>query len=159
MDLVLLATGYRHTLPYAQALFGDEQHPDMYLTAFARTPGLYGIGFVETNSGAYILMDMLSQMVAQHIADRMRRPGAWEAFEKHVANDRPDLSGGIRFVDSPRHTGYVDSPTIRKYLKSVSKRMGWTLRSLGAASLIEGQSSHPHEPEGVCACQHVEHTP
>ncbi|WP_200809099.1 NAD(P)/FAD-dependent oxidoreductase [Demequina sp. NBRC 110051] len=129
VDLVLLATGYKHTIPYAQDFYGDEQHPDMYLTAFARTPGLYGIGFVETNSGAYILMDMLSQMVAQHIADHTRRPDAWRAFERHVATDRPDLSGDIKFVDSPRHQGYVDAHAIQKYLRAVSRRMGWTLRA------------------------------
>ncbi|MDE0573478.1 NAD(P)-binding domain-containing protein [Demequina sp. B12] len=126
-DLILLATGYRHTVPYAQDLFGDPQHPDLYLTAFSRNPGLYGLGFVETNSGAYRLMDMLAHMVASHIWDRHHRADAWAAFERHVAEDSPDLSGGIRFVDSPRHQGYVDSHAMQRYLRMVAKRMGWEL--------------------------------
>ena len=126
-DLILLATGYRHTIPYAQSLYGESTHPDMYLTAFGRTPGLFGVGFVETNSGAYQLMEMLAAMVAQHIADLVAHPEAWERFERHIANDQPDLSGGIRFVSSPRHEGYVDSHAIGKYLRMVARRMGWEL--------------------------------
>ena len=127
VDLVLLATGYRHTVPYAQDLYGDPQHPDLYLTAFGRTPGVYGVGFVETNSGAYRLMEMLAAMIASHIWDREHRPQQWERFERHIATDQPDLSGGIRFVDSPRHQGYVDSHAIQRYLRAVSHRMGWDL--------------------------------
>ncbi len=126
-DLILTATGYRHSVPYAQSLFGDQQHPDMYLTAFARTPGLYGVGFVETNSGAYRLMEMLAAMVAQHILDRETRPHQWERFEHHIHHDQPDLSGGINFVDSPRHQGYVDSQAIQRYLRAVAHRMAWEL--------------------------------
>lgn len=126
-DLILLATGYRHSVPYAQDLFGDPQHPDLYLTAFSRTPGLYGLGFVETNSGAYRLMEMLAAMVAQHILDREARPTQWRRFEHHIAHDQPDLSGGINFVNSPRHQGYVDSQTIQRYLRAVAHRMHWVL--------------------------------
>ncbi|WP_061960540.1 flavin-containing monooxygenase [Demequina flava] len=127
-DLILLATGYCHSVPYAQDLYGDEQHPDMYLTAFSRNSGLYGLGFVETNSGAYRLMDMLAEMIASHIWDRDHRPGQWERFERHVASDDPDLTGGLQLVNSPRHQGYVDSHTMDRYLRMVCRRMGWDLR-------------------------------
>ena len=36
-----------------------------------------------------------------------------------------DLSGGIRFVDSPRHRSYVDGRAFRKELDRVSDRIGW----------------------------------
>ncbi len=127
VDLILLATGYRHTIPYAQDLYGDEQHPSLYLTAFGHMPGLFGLGLVETNSGAYGLMEKLAAMVASHIWDRQHRPEQWERFERHIAQDNPDLSGGIRFVDSPRHQGYVDSHAMTRYLRAVARRMGWTL--------------------------------
>ncbi|WP_297082109.1 NAD(P)/FAD-dependent oxidoreductase [uncultured Demequina sp.] len=126
-DLIILATGYHHTVPYAQQLFGAEQHPDLYLTAFARTPGLYGVGFVETNAGAYRHMEELAAMVASHIWDREHRPAQWERFERHIERDRPDLTGGITFVDSPRHEGYVDSATLHRYCHMVAGRMGWEL--------------------------------
>jgi len=125
VDLVLLATGYRHRVPFVQRYFGDEQHPDLYLTAFAREPGLFGVGYVETNSGAYGLMDVLAHMVAAHIADRTDRPERWRSFEERIRSDRPDLSGGIRFVDSPRHRGYVDSAAFKEYLHKVAADEGW----------------------------------
>src|SRR6188474_2441067 len=44
VDVIMLATGYVHKVPFAQELVGSEQHPLMYMTAFSRTPGVYGIG-------------------------------------------------------------------------------------------------------------------
>jgi hypothetical protein len=42
-----------------------------------------------------------------------------------IRSDRPDLSGGLKFVASPRHTGYVDSGAFVKYLGKVAGEMGW----------------------------------
>ena len=125
-DLILFATGYQHKVPVAQRYFGSEQHPDLYLSAFSRQhEGLFGIGFVETNSGAYQLFDMQAQMIAGFIHDRQRGLPNAEAFSRMIRADRPDLSGGVNFVDSPRHTGYVDSGAFVKYLGKVAGRMGW----------------------------------
>lgn len=125
-DLILLATGYRHSVPSAQRWFGDPQHPDLYLTAFSRQhTGLFGVGFVETNSGAYPIFDLLAHLVASHIADRDADPARWRRFEHRLRHDRPDLTGGIALDDSPRHTGYVDSPTIRRHLARVAVETGW----------------------------------
>jgi len=127
VDLIMLATGYLHAVPYAQDLLGDEQHPDMYLTAFSKNSGIYGVGFVETNGAAYVLMSQLSAMIAAHIADKTERPEKWAAFEHQIATDQPDLSHGIKFVDSPRHKGYVDGIAITKYIKKTGKHMGWNI--------------------------------
>lgn len=125
-DLVLLATGYVHKVPVAQRYFGDEQHPDLYLSSFSREhEGLFGIGFVETNAGAYQLFDMQAQLIAGYLHDvRHQRPNA-ERFAQRIRADRPDLSGGLKLVDSPRHTGYVDSGAFVKYLGKVAGEMGW----------------------------------
>jgi hypothetical protein len=125
-DLILLATGYVHRVPVAQKYFGDEQHPDLYLSAFSRKhQGLFGVGFVETNSGAYRLFDTQAQMIAGFIQDTRRGlPGA-ERFTRMIRSDDPDLSGGLRFVASPRHTGYVDSGAFVTYLAKVAAEMGW----------------------------------
>ena len=125
-DLILLATGYRHQAPYAQEYLSDEQHPDLYLSAFSREhPGLFGVGFIETNSGAYQLFDLQAQMIACFIADWQLNPRRAERFAELVRTDRPDLTGGLRFVSSPRHQGYVNSATFVKYLRKVSASMGW----------------------------------
>jgi hypothetical protein len=125
-DLILLATGYVHQVPVAQQYFGDEQHPDLYLSSFSREHrGLFGIGFVETNSGAYQLFDTQAQLIAGYVHDaRHGLPNA-ERFARMIRTDRPDLSGGLKFVDSPRHTGYVDGAAMVKYLGKVAGQMGW----------------------------------
>lgn len=134
-DLILLATGYVHKVPVAQKYFGDEQHPDLYLSAFSREhAGLFVVGFVETNSGAYQLFDTQAQLIAGYIDDERRgRPGA-RRFAQMIRDDRPDLSGGLKFVDSPRHTGYVDSAAFVKYLGKVAARMGWRTEGLAPST-------------------------
>jgi len=125
VDLIMLATGYVHKVPFAQDLMGSEQHPLMYMTAFSRNSGVYGVGFVETNGAAYVLMSQLSAMIASHIADKTARPQKWAEFEQRIQTDEPDLSRGIKFVDSPRHQGYVDGIAITKYIKKTAKQMAW----------------------------------
>jgi cation diffusion facilitator CzcD-associated flavoprotein CzcO len=126
VDLVIAATGYRHTIPYAQDLFGGGEHPDLYLTACSREhEGLFGIGFTETNSGAYGHFDGLAQIVAAHLADRRDDPAAYAKFRSMVRHERPDLSGGIRFDDSPRHAGYVDADALTAFRREVMGRMAW----------------------------------
>ncbi|MEU1553679.1 NAD(P)/FAD-dependent oxidoreductase [Streptomyces scabiei] len=125
-DLILLATGYVHRVPVAQKYFGDEQHPDLYLSSFSREhDGLFGVGFVETNSGAYQLFDSQAQLIASFIRDTRAGLPTAERFARRIRADRPDLSGGLRFVDSPRHTGYVHSEAFVKYLGKVAGDMGW----------------------------------
>ncbi|MDW8470468.1 NAD(P)/FAD-dependent oxidoreductase [Streptomyces scabiei] len=125
-DLILLATGYVHRVPVAQKYFGDEQHPDLYLSSFSREhEGLFGVGFVETNSGAYQLFDSQAQLIASFIRDTRAGLPTAERFARRIRADRPDLSGGLRFVDSPRHTGYVHSEAFVKYLGKVAADMGW----------------------------------
>lgn len=131
-DLILLATGYVHKVPVAQRYFGGEQHPDLYLSSFSRQhEGLFGVGFVETNSGAYRLFDTQAQLIASYLDDIRHDLPTARKFSAMIRSDRPDLSRGLKFVDSPRHTGYVDSVAFTKYLAKVARAMGW--RTEGAA--------------------------
>lgn len=126
LDLILCATGYLHTVPYAQRYFGDQQHPDLYLSSFSRDHrNLFGIGFVETNAGAFPHFDIAARMIAAHLADQADRPAAAADFQRMIQTDRPDLSGGIRFDSSPRHQGYVNSATLLAYQRKLMRRMGW----------------------------------
>lgn len=130
-DLVILATGYEQRVPFAQELFGDSHHPELYLSAFSRPhPGLYAVGFVETNSGAYHLFDLQSQLIASYIHDRNQDTASARRFALMIAHHRPDLTGGIRFVSSPRHEGYVNAHTFKHHLLKVAKSLGWRSQGL-----------------------------
>jgi len=129
-DLILLATGYRHRVPVAQEYFGDEQHPDLYLNFASREhAGLFGVGFIETNSGAYQLFDQQAHLIAAFLADGTRGGATARRFQERIRTDRPDMSNGLRFDSSPRHRGYVDSDAYAKYLRTLSRELGWPLQS------------------------------
>lgn len=127
VDVIIMATGYRHSIPYAQEFFGDPQHPDdLYLSVFSRRyPGLVALGFIETNSAAFGLFDQAARLIAASIAeqDPMRR----RQFADLRMQDRPNLSGGIRFVRSPRHVGYVDSHALARAYRRLAHAMHWTM--------------------------------
>jgi hypothetical protein len=125
-DLIICATGYLHTIPYARQYFPSAELPDLYLTSFSRQhPGLFGVGYLETNSGAYHHFDGSAQMIASHLDDQDRRPDRAAEFAALIAQDHPNLSGGIKFDTSPRHHGYVDAHALTKYRESIFNRMGW----------------------------------
>lgn len=128
VDLVVFATGYDFAIPY----LGDGVvsytggRPDLYLNAFSRThPGLYAVSFIEVNSSAYTLFDHVANLIAQRIADERDDPARAARFDELARTDRPDLTGGIRFVASDRHANYVEVRAYRKALRRTAKRMGW----------------------------------
>lgn len=128
IDVIITATGYRHAVPYAQDLFGPEDHPDdLYLSVFSRRHrGLIAMGFIETNSGAYRLFDQSARIVAGYIDDALHDPTRAARFEQLIDRHHPDLTGGIRFIDSPRHRGYVDSAALRRIYDRVLTQMDWS---------------------------------
>jgi hypothetical protein len=131
-DLILLATGYRHRVPVAQRYFGDERHPDLYLSVFSREhPGLCGVGFIETNSGAYKLFDLQAQLIASLVHDGRQGLATAERFARMIRDDLPDLSAGLKFVASPRHTGYVDSGAYLKYVTKLAGDLNWRTEGRG----------------------------
>lgn len=125
IDVVIMATGYRHAIPYAQQYFGDVQHPDdLYLSIFSRRHrNLYAMGFIETNSGAYVLFDMAANLVAAQIAHSLKGDPKAVEFQRRITADTQDLTGGIRLIDSPRHQGYADSAALRKALIKALKQV------------------------------------
>jgi cation diffusion facilitator CzcD-associated flavoprotein CzcO len=130
-DLIILATGYEQRVPFAQGLFGDSHHPDLYLSAFSRQhPGLHAVGFIETNSGAYQMFDLQAQLIASYIDERDQDTASARRFSLRIAHDRPDLTGGLRFVASPRHQGYVHAPEFKRYLRKIAKQLGWRSEGL-----------------------------
>lgn len=128
VDEIIAATGYRHGIPYASEVFGPGR-PDLHLTAFSRDhEGLFAVGLIETNSGAYGHLDGVAQLVAAHLDDRVHDPERYRRFRDLVRTDHPDLSSGIRFDGSPRHEGYVDADAFTRYRRKIVERMGWSTR-------------------------------
>ncbi len=127
IDLVLCATGYRWSCPYAADYFAWKGgRPDLYLSMFSREHrNLFGIGYLETNSSAYKLFDTQAYMIASYLHAQQHGKTSAAQFDALIQHDRPDLSGHIRFVASQRHAVYLDAHATKSYLRKLRARMGW----------------------------------
>jgi cation diffusion facilitator CzcD-associated flavoprotein CzcO len=145
-DLVLLATGYDTTIPYVARAHFDwaGNHLQAYMTAFnARHDTLFTLGFINTAAGVFEDFDRLAHLIANHLADRERAPDKARKVRALIKAGQPDLSGGLRYVASPRHAAYVQHDRFRAQLDKLRREMAWpalvpgyfnTLRSGGGAS-------------------------
>ena len=129
LDLILLATGYTQVQPYARDYFQYQGgRPNMYLQLFSREHrNLSAPSFIETNSGAFKLFDLMGFAIANQIKDQIDGKPQATLMDSMIREDRPDLTGGISFVASDRHASYFDSDTWQKYLKGIFRTMGWTM--------------------------------
>jgi hypothetical protein len=127
IDLVLCATGYRWSCRYATEYFAWKGgRPQMALSMFNREHrNLFGIGYLETNSSAYKLFDTCAHMIASYLKAQRDAPASAARFDRIIQDERPDLSGGIRFVASQRHAAYVEAHAFKQHLRKLRKRMGW----------------------------------
>lgn len=144
IDLVLCATGYQWKVPYLSpdAFVWKHGRPDLYMNLFSREDGaLYALGFMETNGGAYKLFDEMADLIARTILARANGGAEADRIDKLIANDRPDLSGGIRFVGSSRHATYVEINAYRKQMKRLRKRLGWPALADGCFERLRAASA------------------
>src|SRR3569832_1519984 len=122
-DEIILATGYRASLPYIPAEtfdYRDGTRPHLWMRLFHRTrPGLYGLGFIETNSSVYRLFDLGAELIAGHVRSRLDGTSAFTELDVSLASGaEPDLKGTTERIDSPRHVGYIDSRVYEAALRS-----------------------------------------
>lgn len=127
IDVVVLATGYSYAVPYLDQSDDEwrDGRPQLYLRIFSRKhPTLSFIGYAEFADAAYRCFDEMAQMVVLFI--RARATGVHdEALRNLRVNDQPDLTGGHAYIDSPRHTNYIEVETYRHYLAELRDRFDW----------------------------------
>ena len=105
-DIIILATGYDRRIPYLQdgAITYDKVQPKGFLQVFQPDhPELFINGFIETNGGAYKFFDQMAQMIAQGICTQIKGGSKWKKLQSIVQGKEPNLTGGVRYVDSDRH--------------------------------------------------------
>jgi len=127
VDLIIYATGYRYSIPYADAsLFDwDGNKPDLAYTVFnRRNPTLFAAGFTEMNAGGYYIFDEMTALIADAIAMERDRPDAWKTAWRSLT-DPIDLSGPLQLIPSDRHAGYVDMDTFLRSTRVLRQKLGW----------------------------------
>jgi len=147
VDLVLLATGYQYLLPFLDSslLTWDRGRPGLYLNMCSRElDSLYVLGFIEFAGAAYQRFDEMAQVIAMDI--RARETGQHrEELRRLKRDDRPDLTGGMRYLDSDRHASYVEIETYVHYLADLRDRFGWADLDAEAYQSLLARSSDTAE--------------
>ena len=128
VDLIIYATGYKMDVPFMDRALLDWKGDkiDGYLSVFNRRhETLFTLGFLVTNAGVFEDFDRLATLVACYSRDRAEARQRAARFRARVAEDRPDLTGGLRFIESPRHATYVEHDAFRRAVERTRKAMGW----------------------------------
>ena len=128
-DVVLCATGFRHEVPFlppGTLRTTRSGRPKLLTGAFVPDrDDLFVPGMFETNSGGYQLFDKLAFLVAQTVRDA-DDPVKSQRVHRAIHEDA-DLSGGIRFVDSPRTEDYLDATALAHRIDALASSLGWAL--------------------------------
>ncbi len=127
VDLILLATGYDYQIPYLDpGLFDWSQgRPDLWMRVVHPTiDGLYVLGFIELADAAYRRFDEMAQLVLMDVHAHATGERLDELRDLR-RNDRPQLRGGMTYVDSRRHAAYVEAATYQRHLGVLRDRFGW----------------------------------
>jgi cation diffusion facilitator CzcD-associated flavoprotein CzcO/amino acid transporter len=127
LDLIVLATGYSYSVPYLEQ--GEDEwrdgRPQLYLRILSRKhKNLYFMGYAEFADAAYRRFDEMAQMVVIDIRARTTGQHYPELLELR-RSDNPDLAGGHKYIDSPRHTNYIEVETYLNYLATLRDRFDW----------------------------------
>ena len=141
VDLVIWATGYHATIPFLthEHAAPDKVGPELFAALFVpRLPNLYVLGHFESDGGAYPLVSKQAELVALLARSDADNPGATRRWiERLTAGRSPDLSGGVRYVKSPRHANYAQFETYEAYLRRLLRKAE---REIGAPSPLAGST-------------------
>ncbi len=126
-DLIVFATGYLVTYPFLDRSHFEwvGKYPDLFLSSLHREyDDVCCLGLHQTDGSAFAFFDMQADMMCNFILDQERDPARAERF-RELKRSRPDLRGGLRYVDSDRHATYVKKAAFERYCLKVFRRFGW----------------------------------
>lgn len=140
IDLIVFATGYKVTYPFMDRSHFEwiSKYPDLYLSSLHREyDNVCCLGLHQTDGGAFDFFAMQADMMANFILDQNKNPARATRFRALKRDDRPNLSGGLRYVKSPRHATYVKKSVFKRYCEKIFRDYGWRQFS------IEPVEQHP----------------
>ena len=120
-DLIVWATGYEVALPFLDRdhFIWQGARPDLYLHQFHRDrDDLSVMGLFEVDGGAYPVLSLQGRLLAQAIEAQRSDPELarrWRALKQ----THPDLSGGTRHVNSPRHDISIQDYAYRRHVNKL----------------------------------------
>lgn len=126
IDLLIFATGYRRTIPVLPPEVQAEGDTSrLFLNVFHRAhPALAVVGFFETDSGSFPLIDLQCELVAKVMKHRRDSPARLAPFDARMAGPPPDFTNGVRFLQVERMSNYVRAQPYEKYARRLIRELG-----------------------------------
>lgn len=128
LDQVLYATGYSRRIPYlaADAIEGEWAAAHFLTCISRRYPSLFTLGFAELNGALFPQLSRLAALIAQVAKATLYEPETAKRFRAWAKEANFDLTGGRRWVDTPRHAHYCDAHALEKATRKTFRAMGWS---------------------------------
>ena len=127
IDIVMFCTGYDYLMPFfPDELFEWKQgRPQLYLNFLHPTiRGLYVMGFNDFAGATFRRFDEMAQIIIADInATETGVNREW--LDNLRAHDKPDVRGGIDYIESRRHTNYIHMETVMKLMAELRRKLGW----------------------------------
>jgi hypothetical protein len=143
VDLIVYATGYKLSFPFLdrEQLNWRNDRPELYLNVFhPERDDLFIAGMIQPDSGQFGLVDFQAQLIAAYILaldDEQPAARHFQAEKRQQADEL--LSGGIRYIRSPRHLVEVEH-------YSYCRRLQRWIARFRAESATRSRSEHQLHP-------------
>ncbi|MGI9075914.1 MAG: flavin-containing monooxygenase [Gemmatimonadaceae bacterium] len=123
IDVIVYATGYTPAIPFLEQSLSPITR-QLFLNIFPRSHrDLFIVGHFETDGAAYPIVSKQAKLIGTLIQARESNPEAAAAFDRKQLGSPPDLSGGIHYISSPRHSNYVQFEAYGHYLDRAVKEL------------------------------------
>ena len=124
VDVIVYATGYRFAIPFLDKSLTSVTD-ELFLKIFPKGHrDLFIVGHFETDGGAYPIVSKQAKLIGALIRARESNPERAAAFERKQLGPSPNLSGGIRYIQSPRHCNYVQFEAYGHFLDREVEELG-----------------------------------
>jgi hypothetical protein len=122
IDAIIYATGFKVTIGFIapEHLNWRDGAPDLYLNLFhPERDDLFVAGLIQPDSGQWGLVDYQAQLIAEYVVQLAAGSTKARRLQQRKRTERADLSGGIRYLRSPRHRLEVEHFGYRRRLRNL----------------------------------------
>jgi hypothetical protein len=120
IDLVIYATGYKLSFPFidCEHLHWRGDRPSLYLNLFhPDRDDIFVAGLIQPDSGQFGLVDCQAKLIAAYVGGLRRGSASAKNFQREKRHVGKQLSGGVAYIDSPRHAIEVEHFSYRRMLQ------------------------------------------
>ncbi|MBC7870986.1 MAG: NAD(P)-binding domain-containing protein, partial [Chitinophagaceae bacterium] len=124
IDVIVYATGFKISFPFMDKKYlnWNKTHPELYINVFHPDyDNLFVVGLIQPDSGQFWIADIQSQLMARFIKAMQANSPAAAEFRALKASERPNLGGGVKYVESTRHYLEIEHGSYRQRVKRLMK--------------------------------------